>query len=118
DPHAAIGLLRGGRARLRRRPAAKPGKICHGGIVPALRVTFVAPFGLRRKGTTRARVIPLAAALAARGHRVRVVVPAWDSPEDWGRRDRLPGVDVLHLPIRASRCPEFSPTLLAEVWRA
>ena len=59
--------------------------------MPALRVTFVAPFGLRRKGTTRARVIPLAAALAARGHRVRVVVPAWDSPEDWGRRDRLPG---------------------------
>jgi glycosyltransferase involved in cell wall biosynthesis len=87
--------------------------------VPALRVTFVAPFGLRRKGTTRARVLPLAAALAARGHSVRVVVPAWDSPEDWGRRDHLPGLDVLHLPIRsARRRPELSPALLAAVWRA
>jgi glycosyltransferase involved in cell wall biosynthesis len=85
--------------------------------VPALRVTFVAPFGLRRKGTTRARVIPLAAALAAHGHRVRVVVPAWDCPEDWGRRDRLPGVDVVHLPGHVLRFPEWSPTLLAQVWR-
>jgi glycosyltransferase involved in cell wall biosynthesis len=86
--------------------------------VPALRVTFVAPFGLRRKGTTRARVIPLAAALAARGHRVRVVVPAWDSPQDWGRRERLPGVEILHLPLRALRCAGLSPALLTQVWRA
>ncbi|HZU04849.1 MAG TPA: glycosyltransferase [Chloroflexota bacterium] len=65
-----------------------------------MRVTFVAPFGLGRKGTTRARVLPLAQALAALGHAVRVVVPSWDCPEEWGRRYRLHTVEVIHLPDR------------------
>lgn len=50
-----------------------------------MNITFVAPFGLAPKGTTRWRALPLARALAARGHAVRVLVPSWDRPQDAGR---------------------------------
>jgi glycosyltransferase involved in cell wall biosynthesis len=45
-----------------------------------MRIAFIAPFGLRPKGTVSARMLPLAHALAGRGHQVRVVVPPWDDP--------------------------------------
>ncbi|HUP27181.1 MAG TPA: glycosyltransferase family 4 protein [Chloroflexia bacterium] len=45
-----------------------------------LKIAFVAPFGLQPKGTVSARMMPLAHALAARGHMVRVVIPPWDDP--------------------------------------
>jgi glycosyltransferase involved in cell wall biosynthesis len=86
--------------------------------VRPLRITFVAPFGLQQKGTTRARVVPLAAALAERGHWVRVVVPAWDSPEDCGREYTVGFATVLHVPARAQRLGEMSPVVLAATWRA
>ena len=45
-----------------------------------MRIAFLAPFGVRPKGTVQARILPLAHALAARGHMVRVVIPPWDDP--------------------------------------
>jgi len=41
---------------------------------------MIGPFGLRQKGTSRARLVPLAGALADRGHQIKVVLPPWDSP--------------------------------------
>lgn len=41
---------------------------------------MLAPFGMQPKGTVQARMLPMAQALAARGHMVRVVVPPWDDP--------------------------------------
>lgn len=38
------------------------------------------------KGTTRGRALPLARALARRGHTVALFIPPYDSPEDSGRR--------------------------------
>ncbi|MDQ3928650.1 MAG: hypothetical protein M3328_05830, partial [Chloroflexota bacterium] len=35
---------------------------------------------MQPKGTVSARMMPLARALAEKGHRVRVVVPPWDDP--------------------------------------
>jgi glycosyltransferase involved in cell wall biosynthesis len=96
---------------MRRGPAAEPGEVGHGGVAPRLRVTFVAPFGLGRKGTTRARVFPLAQALAALGHAVRVVVPSWDCPAEWGWRYRLGTVEVIHLPDRPVASPRALVTL-------
>ncbi len=64
-----------------------------------MRVALVAPFGLRAKGTTRARVLPLAQALAWRGHHVRLFVPPYDSPEDAGLCWREGGVTVINLPL-------------------
>ncbi len=49
------------------------------------RICFVAPFGLRLKGTVRARILPLAKVLAQRGNEVMVLIPPWDSPEDAGK---------------------------------
>src|SRR4051812_9545727 len=45
-----------------------------------MRIAFLAPFGLQPKGTVSARMLPLAHALAGRGHMVRVVIPPWDDP--------------------------------------
>ena len=64
-----------------------------------MRIALVAPFGLRAKGTTRARVLPLARELARRGHTVAVFVPPYDSPEDSGRRWVDESVDVINLAL-------------------
>lgn len=67
-----------------------------------MRIAFVAPFGLRAKGTGRARALPLAAELARRGHAVALFVPPYDSPEDAGKRWReAAGVDVINLALPA-----------------
>lgn len=61
------------------------------------RLLFVAPFGLQRKATTAYRTLPLARALAAKGHRITCLVPSWDSRSDSGRRYEDGGVEVVHL---------------------
>jgi glycosyltransferase involved in cell wall biosynthesis len=66
---------------------------------PPMRIAFVAPFGLRAKGTTRARVLPLARELARRGHTVAVLVPPYDSPEDSGRRWVDESVNVINIAL-------------------
>src|SRR5215212_2750113 len=45
-----------------------------------MQIALLAPFGLQPKGTVSARMLPLAHALAGRGHMVRVVIPPWDDP--------------------------------------
>jgi len=59
-----------------------------------MRIAFVAPFGLRAKGTTRARVLPLAKALAKLDHSIAVFIPPYDSPKDSGKRWTDMGVEV------------------------
>ncbi len=62
------------------------------GEVGETRLLFVAPFGLQRKATTAYRTLPLARALAAKGHRITCLVPSWDSRVDSGRRYEDSGV--------------------------
>src|SRR4051812_14806855 len=62
----------------------------------ALRITMLAPFGIRPKGTLSARMLPLAQALARRGHYVSIVAPPVQNPQDAGRRDLYDGVPVIH----------------------
>src|SRR6266568_7604804 len=45
-----------------------------------MRIALLAPFGLQPKATVSARMVPLAHALAKRGHMVRLVIPPWDDP--------------------------------------
>ena len=40
-----------------------------------MKIVFIAPFGIRPKGTVIARMIPLAAGLQGLGHRVTIVAP-------------------------------------------
>lgn len=81
------------------RPAARP-----------LRVAMIAPFAVHPKGTTRWRALPLARALAAAGHRVRVVIPPYDWPAHSGRQWQDAGVDVVNieLPDQPGRRPSLA----------
>lgn len=82
-----------------------------------MNITFVAPFGLAPKGTTRWRLLPLAQALAERGHAACVLVPSWDRPQDAGRAWREGGVDVLCVPFPARLAAAGWPILLARLLR-
>lgn len=61
-----------------------------------MRIAYVAPFGLRPKGTTSARVMPMARVLAGMGAQVRVIIPPWDDPPRAGQRRHEHGVEVVH----------------------
>lgn len=58
---------------------------------------MLAPFGVRPKGTTVARIIPLARRLATRGWEVLVLAPPFDCPDDSGRTDWSGGAEIRHL---------------------
>ncbi|HEX9990612.1 MAG TPA: glycosyltransferase family 4 protein [Chloroflexia bacterium] len=65
-----------------------------------MKVAFIAPFGLQPKATASARMLPLAHALARRGHSVRIIVPPWDDPSARaGTRSIAPNVQVVTLPL-------------------
>ncbi|TAK36123.1 MAG: glycosyltransferase [Chloroflexota bacterium] len=49
-----------------------------------MRVVLVGPFGMRPKGTVKARALPLAQSLVALGHNVSILIPPWDWPADAG----------------------------------
>ncbi len=72
-----------------------------------MRIALLAPFGLRANGTARARTLPLACALARRGHAVAFFIPPYDSTEDAGRRWVEQGVEVVnvHLPPGGQSAP-------------
>lgn len=50
-----------------------------------MNIVMLGPFGLHPKGTMRARALPAARALAARGHEVTVLMPPWHTPGESGR---------------------------------
>jgi glycosyltransferase involved in cell wall biosynthesis len=85
-----------------------------------MRIALVAPFGLRAKGTTRARVVPLGRALAAHGHEVTVFVPPYDSPEDSGRTWAEGGITIRHVRVPSPVVPEPLSHLLLSwlLWRS
>jgi len=59
-----------------------------------MNVVMIGPFGLRPHGTMARRALPLAKALAARGHQIEVVLPPWSCPEDGGRQWEEDGVCI------------------------
>lgn len=63
-----------------------------------LQIAMLAPFGIRPKGTLSARMLPLAQALARRGHRVTIAAPPVQNPEDAGTCVVYSGVSVTHIP--------------------
>lgn len=60
---------------------------------------MLAPFGLRPKGTVGQRMVPLAAALTARGWQCLIVAPSYTEPRDAGRREIVDGVVVEHVAL-------------------
>jgi len=64
-----------------------------------MRVAFIGPFGLRVKGTMSRRAMPMARALAARGHQIDIILPPWDCPEDSGREWEEEGIGVHNIAL-------------------
>ncbi|NTW97077.1 MAG: glycosyltransferase family 4 protein, partial [Oscillochloris sp.] len=75
-----------------------------------MRIVMIAPFGIRPKGTLLARMLPLAQALARRGHRLAIVAPPVQNPEDADTRVAYGAVTVAH--TAAPRLP--GPLAVAE----
>lgn len=69
-----------------------------------MRISIVGPFGLTPKGTMRARALPLARALVARGHAVSVVMPPWHTPAEPARAWDEDGVRLEYVSL-APHCP-------------
>ena len=79
-----------------------------------MRIVFVGPFAMQPKRTMAVRALPMAKALAARGHEMLVLLPPWDHPDDAGKE----WVDGT-IPIRNVRLPMRLPILEHAVltWR-
>ncbi len=60
---------------------------------------MVGPFGLRPRGTMSVRALPMAKALVARGHRVRMLLPPWQNPEDAGKSWDEEGVAIENISL-------------------
>jgi glycosyltransferase involved in cell wall biosynthesis len=59
-----------------------------------MKIAFLAPFGIRPKGTLQARMLPLAKALQQKGHGVEIIAPPYTNPEDSGLVELFEGVTI------------------------
>ncbi len=57
-----------------------------------MNIVFLGCFAFRPKATLSARILPMAEALARRGHTVTVLIPPYDNPADSGRQWAACGV--------------------------
>ena len=64
-----------------------------------MKIVMVGPFGLKTKSTMRERALPMAHALARRGHTVTMILPPWDNPEDTGKSYFDDGVQIINAPL-------------------
>ena len=64
-----------------------------------MKIIFLAPFGIRPKGTVLARMIPLAAELQVLGHEVAIIAPPYTNPEDSGRSELVRGVRLCNIAL-------------------
>lgn len=62
-----------------------------------MKIVFLAPFGIRPKGTVIARMLPLAVELQKRGHTVTIIAPPYTNPEDSGKREIVHGVRLVNV---------------------
>jgi glycosyltransferase involved in cell wall biosynthesis len=62
-----------------------------------MKIVFLAPFGIRPKGTLLARMLPLAFELQNAGHEVAIVAPPYTNPEDSGRVEIVRGVRIVNV---------------------
>ncbi len=67
-----------------------------------MKIVFIAPFGIRPKGTLFARMLPLAAGLQTLGHTVTIVAPPYTNPEDSGKVEMVRGVLIKNVRLGPS----------------
>ncbi|MDJ0753813.1 MAG: glycosyltransferase [Ardenticatenaceae bacterium] len=70
-----------------------------------MNISFLGPFGFHPNKTMRSRAFPLAQALVTRGHKVQLVMPPWQTPEEAGKRWRENGVDLIYVNLKGGVLP-------------
>ncbi|GFE57778.1 glycosyltransferase family 4 protein [Geobacter sp. AOG1] len=83
-----------------------------------MKIVFLAPFGLRPKGTVIARMIPLAAELQTLGHQVVIIAPPYTNTEDSGKTEVVRGVMVRNIAIGPKNKALAAPALAWRMFRA
>jgi len=83
-----------------------------------MQLVFLAPFGIRPKGTVLARMVPLAAALQALGHRVVIIAPPYTNPEDSGKVEQVRGVRLVNVSLPKGGKLLGAPVLAWRMFRA
>ena len=83
-----------------------------------MKIVFLAPFGIRPKGTVIARMIPLAAELQQLGHKVVIVAPPYTNPEDSGKEETVQGVLLRNIRLGPRHKVLAAPVLAWRMFRA
>ncbi len=83
-----------------------------------MKIVFLAPFGIRPKGTVIARMIPLAAGLQELGHQVVIVAPPYTNPEDSGKMEEVRGVRLVNVTLPPGGRALGAPALAWRLFRA
>lgn len=83
-----------------------------------MKIVFLAPFGIRPKGTVIARMIPLAVELQALGHEVVIVAPPYTNPEDSGKTEVLRAVRLRNIALGPKHKVLAAPILAWRMFRA
>jgi glycosyltransferase involved in cell wall biosynthesis len=83
-----------------------------------MKIVFMAPFGIRPKGTVLARMIPLAVELQQLGHRVTIVAPPYTNPEDSGVVENIRGVKLVNINLGPKHKVLAVPFLVGRIFRA
>ena len=81
-------------------------------------IAFLAPFGIRPKGTLIARMLPLAAELQGLGHEVVIIAPPYTNPEDSGRTETVNGVTIHNIALGPGKGTLCAPFLAWRMFRA
>jgi glycosyltransferase involved in cell wall biosynthesis len=83
-----------------------------------MKIVFLAPFGIRPKGTMIARMIPLAAELQGLGHRVTIIAPPYTNPEDSGKTETVMGVLIKNISLSPANKAVAAPVLAGRMYWA
>lgn len=78
-----------------------------------MKIVFLAPFGIRPKGTVLARMIPLAVELQPLGHEIVIIAPPYTNPEDSGREELIQGIRLRNIRLESG----FGAAPLVLAWR-
>lgn len=82
-----------------------------------MKIVFLAPFGIRPKGTVIARMVPLAAELQVLGHQVVIVAPPYTNPEDAGKTEVVHGVTLRNVVLGPKNKALAAPVLMWRMFR-
>lgn len=84
----------------------------------SMKIVFLAPFGIRPKGTLQARMLPLAQALQRRGHELEIIAPPYTNPEDAGLVELLGEVRLRNVQLGPTAGLLAAPFIALRMLRA